>query len=107
MPLLRSFLVLLMLLASFPAAALTLDEARNRGLIGETPQGYVAPVGSPSGQVRALVNEINAGRRAEFQSIAGRTGSTLEQVETVIGQRIYKQVPAGTYLLVNGRWQKK
>jgi len=54
-----------------------------------------------------LVNKVNAGRRAEYQSIARRTGTSLKQVETVIGQRIYKQVPAGTFLQINGRWQKK
>ena len=103
----RYVLALLVLLTAAPALALDLSEARSRGLIGETPQGYVAPIGKPTGDVSALVNKVNAGRRAEYQSIAGRTGTSLKQVETVIGQRIYTQVPAGTFLQINGRWQKK
>lgn len=103
----RLVLALLLMLAALPAQAMSLSEARSQGLIGETPQGYVAPVGTPSAEVRALVNEINAARRAEYQSIAKRTGATLPQVEAVTGQRLYQQVPAGTYLLVDGQWQKK
>jgi len=103
----RFALALLLLLAALPALAMGLNEARGRGLVGETPQGYIAPVGTPTAEVRALVNEINAARRAEYQSIASRTGSSLPQVEAVTGQRIYKQVPAGTYLLIDGQWRKK
>ncbi|MCA8927590.1 MAG: YdbL family protein [Alphaproteobacteria bacterium] len=103
----RFVLTLLLLLAVAPAQAMSLGDARAQGLIGETPQGYVAPVGAQNAEVQALVNEVNAGRRAEYQSIANRTGSTLQQVEAVTGQRLYKQVPAGTFLLIEGQWRKK
>lgn len=104
----RFVLALFLLLATAVSAhAMGLDDARARGLVGETPQGYVAPVGSATGEVSALVNEVNAARRKEYQSIASRTGSSLKQVEAVIGERIFKQVPQGTFLMVNGRWQKK
>jgi uncharacterized protein YdbL (DUF1318 family) len=103
----RLILALLLMLAAMPAQALSLSEARSQGLIGETPQGYVAPVGAPSAEVRELVNKINSARRAEYQVIAGKTGSSLQQVEAVTGQRIYQQVPAGTFLLVDGQWRRK
>ena len=92
----RYVIVLFLLLFAAPASALDLTEARSRGLVGETPQGYIAPIKTPTPEVTALVNQI-----------AARTGSTLPQVETVIGQQIYKQVPNGTYLMVGGRWQQK
>tara|TARA_R110002096_G_scaffold43171_2_gene116363 strand:- start:32 stop:346 length:315 start_codon:yes stop_codon:yes gene_type:complete len=103
----RYVIVLFLLLFAAPASALDLTEARSRGLVGETPQGYIAPIKTPTPEVTALVNQVNAARRDEYQSIAARTGSTLPQVETVIGQQIYKQVPNGTYLMVGGRWQQK
>jgi len=103
----RFVLALLLILVALPAQALSLSEARSQGLIGETPQGYVAPVGTPSADVRDLVNKVNSARRAEYQVIAGNTGTTLEQVEAVTGQRLYQQVPAGTYLMVDGQWRQK
>lgn len=103
----RFILALLLMLAAFPAQALSLSEARSEGLVGETPQGYIAPVGTPSAEVRSLVNEVNSARRAEYQVIAGKTGSSLQQVEAVTGQRIYQQVPAGTYLMIDGQWRQK
>jgi uncharacterized protein len=91
-----------------PAIALTLQEARSRGLVGETPRGYIAPVGSPTPDVSALVNQVNAARRGHYADIAGRTGAALEQVEILTAREIRQQVPDGTYLLnPDGSWVRK
>lgn len=91
-----------------PAAALTLQEARARGLVGETPRGYLAPVGSPTAEVSALVNQVNVARRSHYSEIAGRTGATLEQVEILSAREIRQNVPDGTYLLnPDGSWVRK
>lgn len=90
------------------AYALELNEARSRGLVGETPRGYIAPVQSPSPEVSALVNRINSGRRAEYERVAGQTGSTLQQVEVLAAQKIIRQLPPGSYVQGNdGRWGTK
>lgn len=104
---LAGVLLVLGLLAS-PAFALTLEEARTGGLIGETARGYVAPVQAPTPEVTALVNRINGGRRAEYDRIARNTGTPLEQVEQRAAQKIYEQLPRGTYVqAAGGRWTRK
>lgn len=91
------------------ALALSLDEARARGLVGETPRGYIAAVqSSPSPEVSALVSRVNAGRRSEYQRVAESTGSTLRQVEALAAQKIIRQLPPGSYVQGdNGRWGTK
>jgi uncharacterized protein YdbL (DUF1318 family) len=95
--------------AALPAAADALDDARAAGLVGERPDGYVGLVdsGAPT-NIRALVDQINAARRQAYQQIAQETGATVEQVGMLTAQKLYNQVPAGTYLLdQNGQWVQK
>jgi len=90
------------------AWALELNEARSRGLVGETPRGYIAPVQSPTPEVSALIDRINGGRRAEYQRVAEQTGTRLQQVEALAAQKIIRQLPPGTYVQGNdGRWGRK
>ena len=91
-----------------PALALSLEEARMGGLVGETARGYVAPVQAPTPEVTALVNRINGRRRAEYDRIARSTGTPLEQIEQRAAQKIYEQLPSGTYVqAAGGRWTRK
>ena len=59
--------------------AITLDEAKARGLLGELPNGYLGVVSPPgSSDVRDLQRTINQKRRSKYQEIANgmeRTGS--------------------------------
>jgi uncharacterized protein len=101
-------ILLVLALCTLPAAALSLPEARSRGLVGETPRGYIAPVGSPSPEVAELVNQVNAARRSHYAEIASRTGSMLEQVEVLSAREIRRQVPDGTYLMSpDGSWIRR
>ena len=105
---LAAALVVLGLLVALPASAITLEQARSQGLIGETARGYVAPVKPASPDVTQLVNQVNAGRRAEYQKISQRTGSTLDQVEALAAQKLFGQLPSGTYIQgIDGRWARK
>jgi hypothetical protein len=91
-----------------PASALSLEEARSSGLVGETARGYIAPVQAPTPEVTQLVNQINAGRRTEYDRIARSTGTPIEQVEQRAAQKIYDQLPRGTYVqAAGGRWTRK
>ncbi|NKB58564.1 MAG: DUF1318 domain-containing protein [Alphaproteobacteria bacterium] len=103
-----SLLAVLALLLSSPVQADALDDALQKGLVGETPRGYVAPVKSPSAAVTKLVNDINARRRAAYQNIAKKNGLTLQKVEAVAGARVIQRAPAGTYYKnSSGAWQRK
>ena len=94
--------------APSPAGADALSDAKSAGAVGETPRGYIAPVGTATPETTALVEQINAARRIKYQEIAEKAGSTLEQVEVVVGSRVIDRAPPGTYILdQSGEWRQK
>jgi uncharacterized protein YdbL (DUF1318 family) len=90
-----------------PAYALDLGQAKAQGLVGETPNGYLAAVKPASPAVQQLINSINAQRKARYQEIAKKTGSPLNFVEQQTGKKVIDQTPAGQYVQVGGKWVKK
>ncbi|UCH53304.1 MAG: YdbL family protein [Pseudomonadota bacterium] len=92
-----------------PALALSLDQAKSQGLVGEQADGYLGVV-SPgaSSEVKALVTDINAKRRNEYQAIAKRNNTTLDKVEALAGKKAIDLTPAGQHVrLPSGQWVKK
>lgn len=106
MKLLKSIALCLMLLA--PAAlALTLDEARQQGRVGETLSGYIAARVQDS-ETLALVERINQGREQQYQALAQRNNTTANEVGRIAGQKLIERAPAGQYVRgINGQWLKK
>ena len=96
----------LSLLMALPAFALDLGEAKSAGLVGETSSGYLAAV-KPSGDVDALVADINSKRKAHYQQIAKKNGISLQAVEVRAGQKAMDKTPAGEYVNSGGGWKKK
>jgi uncharacterized protein YdbL (DUF1318 family) len=80
------------LLAALPAFALTLDEARNQGLVAEGMNGYLIVV-DPS--AAGLAADINAQRRSVYQGTAADTGQPLSVVEALAGERQISRAQAG------------
>lgn len=103
----RLVLLISLLLTSAFVSALSLHEAKLAGLVGETAGGYLAAVGDPLPDVRQLMEDINAKRRAEYQAIAIRTGADLQAVEALAGKKAINKTPAGQYIRLDGKWQKK
>lgn len=102
-------LFLALWLAAGSAWALSLEEAKANGWVGETPTGYLASTNSSaSPAVTALVNDINSQRRTAYQQAAQKAGTTLDIIEARIGQRLYQQADKGAYLLgKDGQWYRK
>jgi hypothetical protein len=101
-------LALSLLLTSGAAHALELDEAKQAGLVGETMEGYLGAVAdSPGPEVVALVNEINAKRRAEYRRIAEEHGIELEQVEVLAAKKAIEKTPPGGWIRIDGSWRRK
>ena len=91
-----------------PAHAISLQAARASGVVGETPRGYVAPVGQPNAEVAALVNEVNNNRRSEYEKIAKQQGISVEQVGIITANKVKSQLPAGSYVMnPDGSWVRK
>lgn len=98
--------LLLSLLLSVPAFALDLGDAKAQGLVGETASGYIAAV-KPSADVNALIESINAQRKAHYQKIAAKNKISLEAVEARAGQKAISKTPAGQLVNPGSGWQKK
>ncbi len=100
---------LVALLLSLPAHALSLDDAKAQGLVGERGTGYLGIVSaSPSADVTQLVQQINAKRRALYQQKASKAGVSLEIMELRTGERLQQMTPSGEYVQdANGRWVRK
>lgn len=100
--------ILLMLLTQ-AGWALDIQEAKERGLVGEAVSGYVAAVKTPaSAEVRALIAGVNARRRAEFERTAAKTRATVEQVSYRFYELAVQRTARGHYYQDReGRWVKK
>ena len=100
---------LLALTLSFPVFALSLDEAKSSGLVGERTTGYLGIVtSSPDAELKNLVNRINEKRRALYQQRASKAGVTLDIMEMRIGQRLQEKAAPGEYIQdANGQWERK
>ena|SRR5210317_1550640 len=107
--LIRQFVAALLLILAFQGAwAIELHAAKEQGLVGEANTGYLAAIGTPSAEVQALVSEVNAKRKAEFERTAKKTGATLEQVRVRFYELAVQRTEAGHYYQdASGSWKKK
>jgi uncharacterized protein len=107
----KSFALTVFVAFLFTSAAwgLTLDEAKQQGLVGETSAGYLAPVASEAdSSVTALVNDINNKRRQAYAQIAQKNSSPLDAVERIAGREAIAKAPRGTFVRSDsGGWTKK
>lgn len=88
------------------AFALSLDEAKSKGLVGETPSGYLEVVQS-NAEASSLAHEVNSKRREHYQEIAKKNGTPLKAVEELAGKKAIEKTVRGNYVKVNGAWVKK
>jgi len=100
---------LILVLASSGAWAIDLDSAKDQGLVGEANSGFLAAIKQPpSTEVKALIKDVNARRRARFEQAAGRTDATLDQVKARFYQlAVQKTQPGHYYQDASGSWRRK
>ena len=59
-------------------------------------------------QVRAMVDQTNAQRRALYQQIAQRERTTVEVVQQRFGERLVRETPRGQFAMdAGGRWVRR
>ncbi|GAA5213487.1 YdbL family protein [Corallincola platygyrae] len=88
-------------------AAITLDAAKQQGLVGEQLDGYLGVVVA-SADVNALVADINTKRQEAYLKIAKKNQLTLEQVAMLAGKKAIDKTPTGQYVqAADGTWVKK
>lgn len=103
----RITLVLALLSLTFPAFALSLKEAKQQGLVGELPNGYLGiVVKNPNTQT--LIKKVNNKRKQLYISLARKNKLSLQQVGTLAGAKALKKTTAGHYIKdASGKWVKK
>ena len=102
-----SLLLSMMTVSTVNASPLTQPKAD--GLIGEQANGYIGLVTQnvPS-DIKKLVNDVNAKRKAGYQKIASKQGTSLTEVEKVGGQTAIEKTLRGNYVReASGGWRKK
>lgn len=98
---------LLVGLISSPAFALSLDDAKAAGKVGEKLNGYLGAVVSDA-EVNALVTEVNAKRKDAYARIAKANKLAVAQVEKVAAEKAINKTPAGQFIETSpGQWKKK
>ncbi len=103
---LAGILVVAGMALALPALALTLEEARTAGLIGEQADGYVGAV-SASPEVTALVQEINRKRLEHYRGIAAKNNLEVDKVARLAGEKLIEKAAPGEMIRDNGGWKKK
>lgn len=88
------------------AFALSLDDAKQQGLVGEQITGYLGTV-KATAEASALVADINGKRKAKYREIAQRNGASLESVEKLAGKTAIEKTAAGHYINLGNGWQQK
>ncbi len=111
----RNFLFALTVAAAFAGIgvnqsfAVTLDEARAQGLIGERADGLVGAVAAaPAADIKALVDTVNAARMASYKDVAQKNGTPMDAVQMIAGEKqIQKAKENKWYVLgAGGGWVK-
>lgn len=105
---LRSILIVVSAFVLLVSAAWALDlsAAKQGGLVGETPSGYLGLVQSNPAAAE-LVQSINTKRKQEYADIAKRNGIDLKAVEQLAGKKAMDKTPVGQFVQINGVWVKK
>ena len=99
----------LVLTLGIATAASPLDKAKQEGLIGERPDGYVGfVVKEVPAEVKQLVDRTNEERRTEYEKVAKKNGTSIDAVQAIFGQKLIARQPSGTYVMTaDGQWIKK
>ncbi len=100
-------LVLSWLVGVSQASAISLEEAKAKGLLGEKLNGYLGIINAGNPEVQALANDVNQKRRQAYEDIARRDGTTLDVVESLAGEKAVQKTRPGNYVEGAGGWMKK
>jgi len=92
---------------AFSAWAISLEQAKEQGLVGEMPNGYLGVVVT-SNEVTSLVDMVNKKRKDIYLNLARKNKITMQQVTKLAGEKSISKTQSG-HLIKNsaGKWVKK
>ncbi|MBI1775380.1 MAG: YdbL family protein [Proteobacteria bacterium] len=112
--LLAAILSVLLALAEPSSVALAqtqprlLDAPRVAGQVGERYDGYAVARGAVAADIAALIERVNAERRAVYAQRAASDKAPIEAVGKIYAQQIMQSAPAGTWFLSEtGQWSRR
>lgn len=91
-------------LMSSNVMALTLDEARSQGRVGETLNGYLVALKTDA-ETQTLVKDINEARNRSYQQLAKQNNVSTEDIAKLAGQKLVERAKPGSLcraLMENG-----
>jgi len=99
--------ILLGLSMSFSVLALSLQDAKSQGLVGEMPDGYLGAI-KKNAQVASLVSSVNKKRKDLYISLARKNKITLGQISALAGKKAIQKTASGNFIKnEKGQWVKK
>ncbi len=102
-----TLLAIIITLTTSPAFALDLHQARNSGMVGEKLDGYVAPL-KTTPEVSALVADVNAKRKQEYERISKQNGQPVDVVAKLAAAQIVTGLGSGNfYQGSDGSWKTR
>lgn len=94
-------------LVSSNVMALTLDEARTQGRVGETFYGYLVALKTDA-ETLELVKDINEARNLSYQQLAKQNNVSTDEIAKLAGQKMVARAKPGEYVQgTNGKWLQK
>jgi uncharacterized protein YdbL (DUF1318 family) len=103
----KSACALLVSAMAFSAWALSLNDAKQQGLVGEMPNGYLGVV-VDNAAAKSLVASVNKKRKSIYMNLARKNKITMQQVTALAGEKSLAKTQSG-HLIKNssGQWVKK
>lgn len=99
--------VILCLATVAPAFAMSVEEAKTKGLVGEKANGYLGVVNPGSQEAQSLTKEVNKKRRQAYEDIAARNRTQLDAVEALAGEKAIQNTKPGHFVEGPGGWTRK
>ncbi len=92
---------------AFSAWAISLSQAKQQGLVGEMPNGYLGVVVN-STEAKSLVADINRKRKSIYMNLARKNKITMQQVTALAGEKAIAKTQSGNLIKNSaGQWVKK
>ncbi|MFG7353421.1 YdbL family protein [Shewanella oncorhynchi] len=106
---LKTKLLLLLTLSflSLSAFAMSLQEAKSQGYLGEQANGYLGLV-QANPEAKAVMDDVNNKRRAHYETIAKKNKLSPGDVAKLAGEKAIAATDKGNYVQdAKGKWIKK
>jgi len=100
-------LTIAVLTITFSAWAMNLNEAKQKGLVGEMANGYLGIVVA-STDISTLVASVNKKRKNIYINLARKNKITMQQVTVLAGKKAIAKTQPGHFIKnTSGNWVKK